>query len=103
MPPRNTDTRSDASAPLSKVHFLKWVEKGLKIDLSTDVTVEDTAKALGVWVEDQPGLDPAGEGEGGQGSEEESTGNEDNAGQAVEKEDGKEEAGERGTPGGGGV
>lgn len=35
---------------MSKSDFLKWVEKGLKIDLSAaDVTLEDLGKALGVW------------------------------------------------------
>lgn len=38
----------DASIPLTKAEFLAWVENGLKIVLSGDVTLEDTAKALGV-------------------------------------------------------
>ncbi|CAM9494157.1 unnamed protein product, partial [Ectocarpus fasciculatus] len=40
---------SDASVSLSRPDFLKWVEKGLKIDLAADVTLEDLGKALGVW------------------------------------------------------
>lgn len=47
---RPQTSRSDASVPLSRSGFLKWVEKGLKIDLSAaDVSVEDLGKALGVW------------------------------------------------------
>lgn len=35
---------------MSRSDFLKWVEKGLKIDLSAaDVSLEDLGKALGVW------------------------------------------------------
>lgn len=44
--------RSDASVSLSRPDFLKWVEKGLKIDLAADVTLEDLGKALGVWSSD---------------------------------------------------
>eukprot|EP00752_Nemacystus_decipiens_P005147 g4670.t1 len=41
---------SDTSVPMSRSDFLKWVEKGLKIDLSAaDVSLEDLGKALGVW------------------------------------------------------
>lgn len=43
-------TRSDTSVSLSRSDFLKWVEKGIKIDLSAaDVSLEDLGKALGVW------------------------------------------------------
>lgn len=42
----------DAGCPLSRSDFLKWVEQRLSIDLSGDVTLEDAAKALGVWSEE---------------------------------------------------
>lgn len=48
--PTHPHSRSDASVPLSRSDFLKWVEKGLKIDLSAaDVSLDDLGKALGVW------------------------------------------------------
>lgn len=35
---------------LSRADFLKWVEKGLKIELcAADLSLEDLGKALGVW------------------------------------------------------
>lgn len=46
-------TCSDASAPLSRGDFLRWVEKGLKIDISGDVSVESAGKALGVWPDEE--------------------------------------------------
>ncbi|CAM9538255.1 unnamed protein product [Ascophyllum nodosum] len=39
----------DAGSLLSRSDFLDWVEKRLKINLSGKVTIEDAAKALGVW------------------------------------------------------
>ena len=45
-----TRTRSDTGLSLARPDFLKWVEKGLKIDLSAaDVSLEDLGKALRVW------------------------------------------------------
>lgn len=44
-------TRRDTSAPLTKAQFLAWIEKGLKIDLSADVSIEDAGTALGVLFE----------------------------------------------------
>lgn len=44
---------SDACAPLSKASFIKWLEKGLNIDLSAAVTVEDLGRALGLWSEEE--------------------------------------------------
>lgn len=44
---------SDVSVPLSKADFFKWVNKGLKIDLSADLTVEDVGKALGLWTDEE--------------------------------------------------
>lgn len=45
--------RRDASAPLLKSEFLAWVENGLKIDLSGDVSIEEVGKALGAFEEQE--------------------------------------------------
>lgn len=62
-------TNSDASTALFKEDFLNWVNKGLKIDLSADVSIEDLGKALGVWLdEERQRVEPESEEkEGGRG------------------------------------
>lgn len=55
----HTSMRRDASAPLAKSDFLMWVEKGLKIDLAADLSIEDVGKALGVYAEHEKEQQPA--------------------------------------------